>query len=124
VSAAVVVTETNTVVATEETVSVATVGCILAPLANMAHPIYRAMAAGTISTIYALRNGGTDATVNVRKNGALVLRSSDLQLVTPDAWTSFGALQNNTVAIGDTIEVQVVTLGGTVTQLAFQIEFA
>jgi hypothetical protein len=91
-----------------------------APAGSKNWLVFRAPVAMTIDAIYAIHEGGTSCNVNVRKNGSSTLRSSDYTTTT--SWASFGTLQNNTLAAGDSLEVQIVSVSGSVNQVAVQIE--
>jgi hypothetical protein len=95
-------------------------GNVPAPVAAKNWHVFRAPVAMTIDAIYAIHVAGTNCTVNVRKNGSSALRSSDYTTTT--SWASFGSLQNNTLAAGDYLEIQIVTVTGSVEQVAIQIE--
>lgn len=68
------------------------------------------------------RAGGTGATINAQKNGADTHLSSNLSLVSADTWMSGGAVQNITYAIGDKMEIMIVTVAGLPTQVAVQVD--
>lgn len=95
-------------------------GNVPSPVASKNWHVFYAPVAMTIDTIRAIHVGGTNCTVNVRKNGSSALRSGDYTTTT--SWASFGTLQNNTLAAGDYLEIQIVTVTGSVEQVAIQIE--
>jgi len=81
--------------------------------------VFRAYDGYTVDAIYCWREGGTGATVNVRKNGSSDLRSTDLSVASASTWTAFGTLQNNTLVANDYLEVEVASVTGTVTLLSW-----
>lgn len=80
---------------------------------------YRATDTMTINKIYAIRDGGTGAEVNVRKNGSDLLMAADLSVGT--TWTDGGVLQNNSLVDGDYLEIMLVTVTGDVTDVVVQL---
>ena len=85
--------------------------------------IWRAPFACTVTNVRGYRVGGTGATVNARKNGTLTHKSADLSLTSADTWMNGGAVQNTAYAVGDKLEIMLVTLTGTPTQVAVQVDF-
>jgi hypothetical protein len=77
----------------------------------------------TVTAIKGYRVGGTGATINARRNGASTHRSSDLSLSSADTWLDGGAVQNTAYAIGDKLELMVVSVAGAPTQVAIEVEF-
>ena len=84
---------------------------------------WRATIACTVTAIKGFRVGGTGATVNARKNGASNHLASALSLVNASTVYDGGAVQNTTYAIGDYLEIMVVSVTGTVTQIGIQVDF-
>jgi len=75
-----------------------------------------------VMSVLGYRVGGTGATINAQKNGADTHLSSDLSLTVADTWMSGGAVQNITYAIGDKLEIMIVTVAGLPTQVAIQVD--
>lgn len=78
----------------------------------------------TVMGLRAYRVDGTGATVNARKNGTSNHLASDLSLTSADTWMDAGAVQNQGYAIGDKLEIMVVSVAGTPTQVAIQVDLA
>jgi hypothetical protein len=68
------------------------------------------------------RVGGSGATVNARRNGADNHLASAVSLTGADTWTDGGTVQNATYAIGDKMEIMIVTVAGSPTQVAVQVD--
>jgi hypothetical protein len=85
--------------------------------------IWRASTKCTVAAIHAVRTGGSGASVNVRKNNALFVLSSDLSLATAGNWLSGSNLQNATFDPGDSLEIVIAAVSGTPTQIGIQIDF-
>lgn len=75
----------------------------------------------TVVRVRGIRAGGTGAVINAKVNTLEVL-SSDLSLPTT-AITSDDADQNTTVAAGDAIYVEIVSVAGSPTSLIIQVDF-
>jgi len=84
---------------------------------------WRAPFACTVTNVRGNRIGGTGATINARKNGADNHLSSALSLTSADTWADGGAVSNTSYAAGDDLEIMIVTVAGTPTQIAIQVEF-
>jgi hypothetical protein len=86
---------------------------------------WRAPFACTVTRIWGYRTGGTGATVNARRNaGGTAHLSSALSLSSADTWIDGGASYNDvTYAVGDKMEIMIVSTAGTVTQLAVEVYF-
>ena len=76
----------------------------------------------TVTNVRARRTGGTGATVNARRNGADNHLSSNLSLTTTN-WTDGGAVQNTAYVADDNLQLMVVSVTGTPTQVAIQVDF-
>lgn len=85
--------------------------------------VWRAPFACTVTNVRAYRVGGTGATINARKNGTLDHLSANLSLTSADTWLDGGAVQNTAYAIGDKLEIKFITLAGTPTQIAIQVDY-
>ena len=85
--------------------------------------VWRATVPCIVTAVKGYRVGGTGATVNARLNGASNHLATALSLTSESVWTDGGAVQNVTYAVGDTLEIMVVTVTGVVTQLAVQVDF-
>jgi hypothetical protein len=76
---------------------------------------------GTITGAWAKRIGGSGASVNAENNGANI-RSANLSLTTT-AWTGWGSLQNTAVTDGQTLEFEVLSVTGNVTQISIFLQW-
>jgi len=85
--------------------------------------VWRAPFPCTVTNVRAYRVGGTGATINARKNGTLNHLSSALSLTSADTWQDGGAVSNTAYVAGDKLEIMFVTLAGTPTQVAIQVDY-
>lgn len=85
--------------------------------------VWRAPFACTVTNVRGYRVGGTGATINARKNGSLNLLAADLSLVTPDVWAVGAAPQNTAFVAGDKLEIMIVSVTATPSQVAVQVDF-
>lgn len=95
------------------------------PLTNPTEGVFLAWTADEQSTairFLALRQGGIGATVNVRKNGILLL-DTDLSLATAGAWLEGAPLKETSFAPGDTLEFVVTAVEGDIQSITFSMEF-
>lgn len=99
-------------------------GTLLDPTAARNVIIWRAPFACTVTNVRGYRVGGTGATVNARRNGVDTHLASDLSLTSADAWQDGGAVRNTVYAIGDRLELMLVTVTGSPTEVAIQVEFS
>ena len=83
---------------------------------------WRAPYACTVTNVRGYRVGGTGATVNARKNGASNHLASALSLTSADTWQDGGAVQNTSYAAGDKMEIMLVSVSGSPTQIMIQID--
>lgn len=83
---------------------------------------WRASQAATVTNVRAYRVGGTGATINARKNGSSNHLSSALSLTSADTWMDGGTVQNTAYAVGDKMEIMVVSAAGSPTQLGIQVD--
>jgi hypothetical protein len=84
---------------------------------------WRAPFACTVTAVYGYRVGGTGTTINARKNGSYNHLASALSLTSTDTWMSGGTVQNAAYAIGEKLEIMIVSVSGSPTQVAVQIDF-
>jgi len=85
--------------------------------------VWRAPFAGTVTAVKGYRVGGTGATINARRNGASNHLASALSLTSADTWIDGGAVQNTAYAVGDKLEIMIVSATGSPTQIAIQVDF-
>ena len=83
--------------------------------------VWRAPYACTASAVRGYTTGGTSADINARKNGTDALLAADLT-ATAGSWTSNTTLQNASFAAGDSLEVRLISLSGSPTAVAIQVE--
>jgi hypothetical protein len=101
-----------------------TAGILLtgAPPANGFRMIWRAPYAGTVAAVRSHFDAGTNCVINARKNQTSNFCSSNFTNSTPNAWQAATVNQNQTLALGDDIEVQLVSTSGAVTMVAIQVD--
>ena len=85
--------------------------------------IWRAPFSCTVTAVKGYRVGGTGATINARKNGVSNHLASNLSLTSADTWMDGGAVQNTAYVAGDKLEIMVVTVTGSPTQVEIQVDF-
>jgi hypothetical protein len=77
----------------------------------------------SVTNVKGYRVGGTTATINARKNGASNHLASDATIGSADTWVDGGAVQNTGYGPGDKLEIMIVTVGGSPTQVAVQVNY-
>lgn len=85
--------------------------------------MWEATEACSVSFVKGYRVGGTGATINARKNGALNHLGADLSLPTADLWTPGPAVINPNYAVGDKLEILLQSVTGSPTQVAIVVGF-
>lgn len=92
-------------------------------LATGVRPIWRAPFACTVTQVRGYVDTGTTTVINASKDatGTNNFCSADITIDPADAWEAGTVNQNQSVASGDTVGVEIVT-AGTATQLTIQIE--
>ena len=85
--------------------------------------VWRAPFACTVTAVKGYRAGGTGATINARLNGASNHLASNLSLTSADTWMDGGGVQNTAYAIGDKLEIMIVSVAGSPDQVAIQVDF-
>lgn len=85
--------------------------------------VWRAPFACTVTNVRGYRVGGSGATINARLNGASNHLSSALSLSSADTWLDGGAVQNTAYAAGDKLEIMLVSVTGSPTQISILVEF-
>ncbi|MCJ7747921.1 MAG: hypothetical protein MUP27_09260 [Desulfobacterales bacterium] len=97
-------------------------GTVLSPTVAINVIVWRAPFACTVTNVRGYRVGGTGATINARLNGASDHLAAALSLTNADEWMDGGAVQNTAYVAGDKLEIMVVTVAGTPTQIAIQVD--
>ena len=77
----------------------------------------------TVTQVRGYRVGGTGATINSRRNGASNHLSSALSLTSADTWMDGGAVQNTAYVADDKLEIMVVSVTGSPTQVSIQVNY-
>lgn len=79
----------------------------------------------TVTAIKGYRVGGTGATINARRNAGAVSNhlASALSLTSADTVMDGGAVQDTTYAAGDKLEIMIVSVAGSPTQVSVQVNF-
>ena len=85
--------------------------------------VWQAPVACTVTNVAGYQVGGTNATINARKNGTSNHLASSLAVNSANTWTDGGAVQNTSYAIGDKLEIMIVSTTGNPTQVAVQVNF-
>lgn len=85
--------------------------------------LWQAPEACSVLFIKGQRVGGATATINARKNGALAHLSADLSLTPAATWVQSTAIINPNYAVGDSLEMRLVSVTGNPTQIAIIIGF-
>lgn len=98
-------------------------GSVLNPTAAVNVYVWRAPFPCTVTNVRGIRRGGTGATVNARRNGSSNHLSSAVSLSSADTWTDGGSVQNTAYAVGDSLEIMVVSVTGSPTEVGVQVEF-
>lgn len=100
------------------------IGALLegAPPSNGFRMIWRAPFACTVTAVRSHFDAGTNCVVNARKNQASDFMSADFTNSTANAWGAGTVDQNQSVAAGDDIEVELVSTSGAVTKVNIQVE--
>ena len=76
----------------------------------------------TVTNVRGYRVGGTGATINARRNGTFNHLASHLSLISANAWIDGGAVQNEVYDAGHKMEIMIVTVAGSPTQVAVQVD--
>jgi len=76
----------------------------------------------TVTNVRGYRVGGSGVSINARKNGASNHLASSVSLTSANTWTDGGAVQNASYAIGDKMEIMIVSPSGSPTQIAVQVD--
>jgi hypothetical protein len=98
-------------------------GTVLTPSGAINVIVWRAPYACTLTNVRGYRVGGTGATINARRNNTDNGLASALSLTNADQWMDGGAVQNTAYAAGDELEIMVVSVAGSPTQVAIQVDF-
>ncbi len=98
-------------------------GTVLSPTGAINVICCTMIVACTVTAVKGYRVGGTGATINARKNDSLNHLASALSLTSADTWMDGGAVSNIAYAIGDKLEIMIVTIAGAPTQVAVQVNF-
>jgi hypothetical protein len=98
-------------------------GTLLNPTAAVNLIVWRAPVACVVNAVKGYRVGGTGATINARKNGSSNHLASALSLTSAGSWMDGGAVSNTAYAAGDKLEVMVVSVAGSPSQVAVQVDF-
>lgn len=77
----------------------------------------------TVVNVHGYRVGGTGATVNARKNGALNHLAANLSLTAADTWMTGAAPANTDYLPGDKMEIMIVGVVAAPTQVEVLVEF-
>jgi hypothetical protein len=99
-------------------------GSFLDPTGARDVMVWRAPYACTVTNVRGHRKGGTGATVNARRNqGGTNHLASALSLTSADTWMDGGSVQDATYAAGDDLEIRVISVAGSPTEVSVQVDF-
>jgi len=106
------------------TIPVLTIGALFegAPPTNGIRMIWRAPFACTVVAVRSHFDAGTNCVVNARKNQASTFMSTNFTNSTANAWGAGTVNQNQAIAAGDDIEVNLVSTSGAVTKVNIQVD--
>jgi hypothetical protein len=93
----------------------------IADAVNLA--VWVAPFACTVLAVKGYRIGGTGAEINAQLNGASPHLNTALSLTDAGVWIDGGAVQNAAYAIGDSLEIMIVSVADGPTQVAVQVDF-
>jgi len=96
---------------------------VLSPTAAINVIVWQAPFACTVTKVWGYRVGGTGAEINARLNGVSDHLAAALSLTSADTWMDGGAVQNTAYVAGDKLEIMIVTVAGSPTQVAVQVDF-
>jgi hypothetical protein len=99
-------------------------GSVLSPTGAVNVYVWRAPYACSVTNVRGIRRGGTGATINARRNGSSNHLASALSVTSVDTWMDGGTVQNTAYAAGDILEIMVVTVAGSPTEVGIQVDFA
>jgi hypothetical protein len=101
-----------------------TVGLLVegAPPTNGIRMVWVAPFACTVIAVKSHFDAGTNCVVNARKNQASNFCSTNFTNSTANAWGSGTVNQNQAIAAGDDIELQLVSTSGAVTRVNIQVD--
>lgn len=113
----------HTVYLKESDIIISRGGTVLNPTAAIDVIVWRAPYSCTVTNVRGYRVGGTGATINARRNNSSNHLSTALSLTSADQWMDGGSVQNTAYVAGDELEIMVVTVAGSPTQVAVQVDF-
>lgn len=98
-------------------------GTILTPSGAEDVIIWRAPFACEAYAVRGYRIGGSGATVNARRNGTDAHLAGDLSLTSTATWIGTETVQNAAYAVGDKLEIRLMSVAGSPSQVAIQVDF-
>lgn len=106
------------------TIPVLTIGLLLegAPPTTGFRMVWRAPFACTVVAVRSHFDAGTNCVVNARKNQASNFMSANFTNSTANAWGAGTVNQNQALAAGDDVEMQLVSTSGAVTKVNIQVD--
>jgi hypothetical protein len=97
-------------------------GTILNPTAAITVVVWYAPFAATVTHVLGYVSGATGSVINAQRNGSLPLLVSNLTLSSSGTWMDGGAVQNTAISAGDELQIVIVSVSGTPTQIAVEIQ--
>ena len=98
-------------------------GVILNPTGALNVIIWYASVACTVTAVRGYRVGGDGATINTRKNGSLTHLATALSVTSADTWMDGGTVQNTAYAVGDKLEIMLVSITNSPSQVAIGVDY-
>jgi hypothetical protein len=96
-------------------------GTILTPIAPINIVIWQAPFNCTVTNVRGYAVGATGTVINAQKNSSLTHLAANLTLSSTGTWLDGGAVQNTTYVSGDEMEMMLVSIGGSPSQIAVEI---
>ena len=96
-------------------------GTILNPTGSVTVIVWYAPFSGTVTHVLGYVGGTSGSVINAQRNG-LALLVSNLTLGSTGTWIDGGAVQNTAISVGDTLQIVVVSVSGSPTEIAIEIQ--
>lgn len=97
-------------------------GTVLNPAGAINVIIWEAPFACTVTHVLGYVVGSTGSVINAQRNGSLTLLTSNLTVTSAATWMDGGTVQNTAVSAGDKFEIMIISVSGTPTQVAIEIQ--
>ena len=97
-------------------------GTLLNPTSAISVAVWRAPFPCTVTAVKGYTADATGTVINAL-HGVLSLLASNLTISSTGVWMDGGAVQNTAFAAGDALYIQIVSVGGSPSQIGIQVEF-